>query len=908
MVRKSGGTGVKLFSTSSIRTKLLGGYSLLFFVVFAIGSAVLYLTLRRHIENQIENELRKSTVTILNMVRTMARSTIRVHLKSIVDENLKHIVDLHALTLRGELSTLEAMALAREHLIRQKIGKTGYIFVWDIRKAPEVIPLAVHPVIQGTDVAYVDFVQEGAKLKQGYMEYSWANPGEKQKRKKSMYLGYFKPWHWVIAASSYREEFLDLASTEDFRDSIRPMSFGETGYSFVIDLKGNVIIHPKLKGNFYNAKDEDGLYFIREMVAKKKGRIVYRWKNPDEEVARKKLCFYRYLPEYEWIVAASSYYEEFYSPLDRVRNIILVTVLVLFALILPLTMWIGRSITTPIQSLMEGFARGAGGDFGTRISMERSDELGELARFFNVFMERLQANSEELLQSNRKLLQEKERILTTLRSINEGVIVTDSEGRLQLMNTAAERIIELSQEDAMGREIGELMHIFNEQTGNALENPVMTVIKSGGSAELGPDTRLLGGGGDSRFIQASAAPVRDPGGTTVGTVLVIRDLTAQRKMELELEKALKIESLGVFAGGIAHDFNNLLTSIMGNISLAKVMKHDDEELLGVLDDAEKASLHARELTQQLLTFSRGGEPIRKVQSVAGIIKESAEFILSGSKLKLEDSIEEGLWNVSVDAGQFSQVIYNIVLNSRQIMPEGGTVKIDAGNVHLGPEEGLPLDAGPYVKITITDNGPGMTPDVVRRIFDPYFTTRTDGSGLGLSICFSIIRRHGGFLEARSEPGKGASFIIYIPATLQDETDFPEENHVTVSASGRVLVMDDEESVRATALRMLEKMGFTVTCSREGEEAVAAVEEVMASGDRFRFAIMDLTVPGGMGGKDALVRVKEIDPELRVIVSSGYSNDPVMANYREYGFDAVMVKPYRFEDMNRVISGLMGEEA
>lgn len=193
-VLESGGACVNIFGNSSIRIKLLGVYSLLFFVVFAIGSAVLYVTLWRHIEDQIENELRKSTATILVMVRTMARSTIRVHLKSIVDENLKQIVALHARTLRGELSTPEAMALARKHLLGQKIGKTGYIFVWDIRRAPEVIPLAVHPVIQGEDVAYVDFVQEGARLKQGYMEYRWANPGEKRKRKKSMYLGYFKPW------------------------------------------------------------------------------------------------------------------------------------------------------------------------------------------------------------------------------------------------------------------------------------------------------------------------------------------------------------------------------------------------------------------------------------------------------------------------------------------------------------------------------------------------------------------------------------------------------------------------------------------------------------------------------------------------------------------------------------------
>ncbi len=372
--------------------------------------------------------------------------------------------------------------------------------------------------------------------------------------------------------------------------------------------------------------------------------------------------------------------------------------------------------------------------------------------------------------------------------------------------------------------------------------------------------------------------------------VLITDITARRKLEEELVKAQKLESLGILAGGLAHDFNNLLTSILGNIYLAKMEARPGDGIHDRLDAAERASEHARDLTQQLLTFSRGGAPLKVTISLKNAMRDIASFALHGSKSNCEFSIPGDLWSVEADEGQLKQAINNLVMNADQAMPEGGTITVSCQNKTLKADSGLPLSPGKYVMISVADRGTGIPAENLGKIFDPYFTTKQKGTGLGLATAYSIIKRHNGHIAVESVKGAGTVFHIYLPA-IERAVPAAPATAKTARPGGTILFMDDDEMVRETAGKVLTHLGFTVSFARDGAEAIAAYEQARAEGRRFDAVIMDLTIPGGMGGKEAVKRLRELDPTVKAIVSSGYSDDPVMANFAEYGFDGVVSKPY-----------------
>jgi PAS domain S-box-containing protein len=407
--------------------------------------------------------------------------------------------------------------------------------------------------------------------------------------------------------------------------------------------------------------------------------------------------------------------------------------------------------------------------------------------------------------------------------------------------------------------------------------------------------------GELRNIKLNSSLIKN----SQGNILIIGqmlDVTEKEKLEEEFLKIKKLESVGLFAGGIAHDFNNILNAILGNISLAKLSFEDKNELSTLLEAAEKASVRAKNLTNQLLTFSKGGAPIKKSMKIEKLLYEAVNLALSGSNLKCIYTIDNELWPVEVDEGQLHQVISNIVLNSKQAMPSGGNIELVADNISMERVSILPfLKKGNYVKISIKDNGIGIPDDIINKIFDPYFTTKTTGQGLGLTSVYSIIKKHEGHITAESISGKGTTFTIFLPASeIFEEIITLNSESIDDIKKGFVLLMDDEESILSVTTRMLEKLGFTVIQARDGKEAISICKKYSDENKLFDFAIFDLTIPGGIGGKEALKDVLKIYPDLKVIVSSGYSNDPVMANFQEYGFKEVIAKPYTIDDLKRII--------
>ncbi|OPZ38129.1 MAG: Blue-light-activated protein [Spirochaetes bacterium ADurb.BinA120] len=500
-------------------------------------------------------------------------------------------------------------------------------------------------------------------------------------------------------------------------------------------------------------------------------------------------------------------------------------------------------------------------------------------------------------RAERALDRERERLAVTLGSIGDGVITTNMFGEVALVNRVAEKLTGWTQEEAYGKPLQEVFTIINEMTREPCENPVEKVLESGEMVELANHTVLIARDGAERVIADSGAPIRDREGSIIGVVLVFRDITEKQRIDGELRKMQQIESLGVLAGGIAHDFNNILTAILGNINLGRLHTKPGEKLHEILMEAEKSAEQARELTRQLLTLAKGGKPIRRRGRLDDLIRDTAKFALRGSNIVPEFEFQDELYQAEFDEAQMGQVIHNIVMNARQAMEKGGVIRIAASNLNGDSVKTPPLGKGDFIRITVEDSGVGIPEGRLPHIFDPYFTTKPDGTGLGLTTTFSIIRNHDGYIHVESMPNVGSRFSVYLPAATAGPKNLLSERKAPVPGRGRVLLMDDEELVRNVATRMMVHLGYKVTCVRNGEEAVEEFERAHKGKDPYDIVVLDLTVPGGMGGLEAIGAIRAIIPDVRAIVSSGYSDDPVMAEYKKYGFDEVVIKPYKIEELS-----------
>jgi two-component system cell cycle sensor histidine kinase/response regulator CckA len=499
---------------------------------------------------------------------------------------------------------------------------------------------------------------------------------------------------------------------------------------------------------------------------------------------------------------------------------------------------------------------------------------------------------------------EKERLAVTLRSIGDGVIVTDIDGNITLLNKVSEQLTGWTHEEALGKPLAEVFNIINETTREKCENPVEKVLKFGKIVGLANHTALIKKDGTEIIIADSAAPIKDTQSRTIGIVLVFRDITAQYGMEQEMQKIQKLESLGLLAGGLAHDFNNLLTSILGNVSMVKMQLGADHRSFTRLIEAEKAAKMAADLTQQLLTFAKGGAPVKKPASILEIAREACTFAMSGSNIKCFHTIPASLWSVEVDRSQISQVFNNLIINAIHAMPGGGAVHVAFENATVRDNNAASLKQGDYVKITFHDEGTGIPEEKLPKIFEPYFTTKEGGTGLGLATVFSIIKRHEGTITVASKAGAGTTFTLYIPALRDTHSPMSQEVRTVRTGQGRILIMDDEELVRSVAGAILSELGYAVAYAKDGKEAIAAYLEAEKEQNPFDVVIMDLTIPGGMGGKDAVKHLRAAAPDAKVVVSSGYSKDPIMAEHEKYGFCGVVCKPYDAGELSEEVSRVM----
>ncbi|MBU1076871.1 MAG: response regulator [Spirochaetes bacterium] len=472
-----------------------------------------------------------------------------------------------------------------------------------------------------------------------------------------------------------------------------------------------------------------------------------------------------------------------------------------------------------------------------------------------------------------------EQLKQIIETMNEGIVIVDPKNKICFLNQAAEKLLGQKREDFSSVS---LPFLLKEESQQEIE----LIREDGNKAILTLTKTIIMWKGKKAFL------------------ITLHDLTEQRIIEENMFKIQKLESVGTLAGGIAHDFNNLLSSVLGNISMARLKVKPCEEIYEYLLDIEKAAVQARNLTKKLLVFSKGGEPVKKIFSMKEMLIETVDFILKGSIARPRFSIADNLFPVKGDSSQIAQVIDNLLINAVSAMNEGGIIDVSAENTVVNKKDIPGLDTGHYIKISIKDCGQGIPKENLSKIFDPYFTTKKDGTGLGLAMAYSIIRKHGGAIIVESEVGKGSVCTVYLPAVLKTRQTSVKKRVKMTQGAGRILVMEDDLKVQKTMGKILNILGFEVCFAQDGKKTEKLFRKAIDEKKPFDAVIMDLIIQGGLGGKNTINKIKQIDPEVKAIVSSGYSDDPVMADYKEYGFVDVLPKPYTIEEMSGVLNRVL----
>lgn len=614
------------FNSLEIRFKFLITFALIFFLSMLFCNLFIYVYVHDNIEARIESELTNTTQMIYNMVNTSVNVSIKNHLRAVAEKNLEIVKSLYEKAEKGRITEAEARKRAADILLSQAIGSSGYLYCLD---SSGIVLVHPKPGLIGTNVADFEFVEHMTEVRQGYLEYEWKNPGESKAKPKALYMSYFKPWDWIISASAYRSEFIKLVNVEDFRSSILSLNFGETGYAFVIDKDANAIIHPKLQGvNIFDTKELPNRY-LEDMMQRKKGKSVYYWKNPGESRARQKLVLFNYIPEYQWIVACSSYLDELYKPLGTIRNVILGISILFFGIMLTITFRISRTITTPLRELMARFNAVTSGDYSARMHSRSTDEVGQLSGHFNRFMDQLETTHNSLqdqirvrviAEQDRK--ESQERYFLLMEAAPDPIVNYDMAGQVIYINPAFTRVFGWTLEECINKKMD---HFVPEN--HWAETKVMIQQVISGDGIFNVETRRYSKQGRLVDVSISGATARDNQKKAVGSIIILRDITRSKGLEKQVMHAGDRERQKI--GQDLHD--DLCPHLIGVAGLAAVLKdaldrREDpsaelaEKIGDLMDDAV-------EKTRQL---ARGLCPVHLVAH--GLQAALEDIILSSSYL------------------------------------------------------------------------------------------------------------------------------------------------------------------------------------------------------------------------------------------------------------------------------------
>ncbi len=794
-------------------------------------------------------------------------------------------------------------------------GATGYYFITGL-DGVEVL-FADKPELEGVNLLKVqdpdgkfvvrDMIDIAKKKGEGFYEYRWTKPKVKgNSYQKIAFIKRFAPYNWFIGAGLYVDD-IENDTKASLLAEVSRIRFGDSGYIFINHFNGDAILtngkvvkqHVKL-WELTAGGDKVKSFFENELAAAAKpggDYIEYFWNKLDDPSRyQPKISFICGVPAWNWLVGAGFYVDNVEADIAKMHavlsrnfrngllNKLLVAgvIVVFFVLLLH---FINRRFLREFDLFATFFRQAALGGREIDRSGIRFQELFKVAGDANIMLR------------DKNAAQEKWRELAVvIEQVEEGIAIADLNGTLEFVNHAWVLMHGYqSDEELVGCSL-KIFHSAEQISADVRKFNEIVQRKGFHVGEVGHMRK----DGTTFPTWMSVTLIKNEFGEPYAFAALAQNITERKEAEDELLKLRKLESVGILAGGIAHDFNNLLTGLFGNIELARRNIDNDHKASKYLETAGQSLENAAGLTKQLLTFAKGGDPVIEVVAVGTLVSEAARFSLRGSNLKLEFRIAADLWSIAADKGQLNQVIGNLVINAQQAMPDGGSIIVSAVNV-TDNEENL-------VQISVRDEGEGIAPDDLGRIFDPYFSTKEQGSGLGLASVYSIIKKHNGTIKVDSTLHEGTIFTMQFPAVVDAPVSDSAENVSPVAESGadsaRILVLDDEEVVREVVGEILKELGYQVTYAVDGEAAVAEYSKARQQKQPFAVVITDLTIPGGMGGLAATREILKIDPAARIIVSSGYATDPIMTDFSKYGFKGRVEKPYRLEVLQKVVEQVL----
>ena len=761
----------------------------------------------------------------------------------------------------------------------------------------------------------------------GYVEYVWRKPGTDKYIKKIGYAKLYKPWGWIIGTGVYMDEvnkFVE-AQTLTLQKNMRRDFFiillfvailiiiGFLFSAVIIKItKRNVdMILDFFKNAAYSHKkiNTDKILFSEfKKIATYANKILEDIRKEEE----KTLSLLNAIPDIMFILDKNGVFLDYRASKED--------------LAMPPEKFLGKSIKEVfskelgekvINIIKNVLKDGRQRYMNYELEIKGKKRLFE-SRFLKFDEDRvliIERDITDKVKMERDLEEERKKLLITLKSIGDGVIVTDEKGLVILMNKVAERLTGWKEREAKKKKLEDIFKIKNEKSGKDLINPVAKVLKEKKIVSLSNNTILISKNGEKRIIEDSAAPIIDKNNKIIGVVLVFRDVTEKVKITREFINMERIKNVGILAARIAHDLNNFLGAMLGVLEILTLrIKKGNVDLTKIEKELERMKRHiqrAKKLSKQLLTFARGGISEIRVFSIANMVKGVTNLSIRGSSHRSVLMIPDKLWNIEGDEDQLFFAIQNIILNAIEAMPKGGNIYITLSNENI--ERHPILQPGKYVKITIKDEGKGIPKNILDKIFEPKFTTKKEGSGFGLVSIYRIIKEHDGHIEVESEIGKGTTFYIYLPATDKEVEEVEEtikEGRIKLKKpieKAKILVMEDDRGLQEVFKEQLEYFGYIPQITANGEDAIKAFKEAREKGEPFDLIIMDLTVVGGMGGKDAIKYIREIDKEIPVIVTTGYAEDIIVSTYKEYGFSGALVKPFKMEELKNLINELLFEE-
>lgn len=897
-------------NTLKFRNKLLLSFLAVLIPLILIGSLLYYYQMKAIIESNIEKELQNSSNSLIDLIQTSARLSIKNRLQAIAEKNLEIAEYFYNKHRSGLVTREEAIKTIEEIFLNQSIGISGYIYC--LNSQGDII---IHPNdrAQGTNVSNYEFVKQQMTMKEGYLEYRWKNPGESKLRPKALYMIYYKPLDWIISVSSYRNEFNYIVDINEFENNVLSFKSGKSGYAFVLDTKGKALIHPNLKGTNLIDQGLEPAGSVQKILTMKSGKLNYLWKNPGESTAREKTIIFKQLPEYNWIIGATSYVEEVYAPLSTFTAWLGGGILTFIACFVALTYVISRSVTRPLEKLILTLGAGSKGDYSIRMDLGSIDEFGKLGTHFNAFMDRLEDYHEKLnreiektVETQAALVENELKLRGLFNQSFQYTCILSPYGILEEVNKSALEFAGCTEADVLYQPYWETPWWQHDQE---CQDQIKTAIQNALNGELVRlETTHMTANGTIRDIDISIKPILNDIGKVEFIVTESRDITdlkqgeqERSRMALQLEKSQKMEAIGTLAGGIAHDFNNILSSIFGYTQLAEMTLTTPEKARQHISQIVKGAQRASGLVQQILTFSRQTEYKKLPLKLHLVVKEALKLLRSSIPTTIEIKTKiTAKAMVNADPTQMHQVIMNLCTNAyHSMLEEGGQLTVCLQEVdQIEPahvQEGF-IKSDPYLKLIVSDTGHGMDTQTLEKAFDPYFTTKEigRGTGFGLALVHAIVDEHGGIIHVDSHLEKGSSFCIYLPIVKDKREALPRKQKKEALQGGTetIMVVDDEEDIRELSTELLETFGYAVFVFENGEEALDAFSR---DRNKFDLVITDMTMPR-MTGATLVRELFKIRADLPTILCTGYSENISRKEAMGMGIKNYLQKPLQNKDL------------